>query len=105
MGHGWSLHKHQNQWHEESCSAAMISDKKLSLDIEDQSEGDIVTVTAASTDGVRYRGDYRYREGSQSNGEVFLERYRGPAGDVFIGTWREAGGPEGEWIVKIDRPE
>ena len=104
MRNEWSLYKDQDQWHEENCSEVTVSDTKLSLDIEDQNEGDIVTVTAASTDGIRYRGDYRYREGSQSNGEVFLERYKGPAGDVFIGRWREAGGPEGEWIVKVDRP-
>ena len=105
MRNEWSLYKDQDQWHEENCSEVTVSDTKLSLDIEDQNEGDIVTVTAASTDGIRYRGDYRYREGSQSNGEVFLERYKGPACDVFIGRWREAGGPEGEWIVKVDRPE
>jgi hypothetical protein len=105
MEKGWSLYKHQDQWHEEICSAATVTDAKLSLEIEDQEEGDTVTVTAVSTDGVRYQGDYRYREGSQSNGEVRLERYTGRSGEVFVGTWLEAGGSGGAFIVKLDRPD
>lgn len=104
MGRGWSLYKHQDQWHEESCSDVTVTDAKLSLEIEDRDEGDTVTVTAVSADGIRYRGDYRYREGSQSNGEVRLERYTGSTGDVFVGTWMEAGGPGGDFIIKVDRP-
>lgn len=105
MGNGWSLHKYHDQWYEEPCLAGTVNDAKLSINIEDQSEGDVVTVSASSMDGIHYQGDYRYREGSQSNGEVFVERYRGQAGDVFIGIRREAGGPEGTWIVKVDRSD
>jgi hypothetical protein len=102
MGNGWSLRELQSQWHEEICSDATVTDAKLSLEMEDQNEGDTVTVTAVSTDGIRYRGDYRYREGSQSNGEVLLERYAGPSGNVFIGTWQEAGGSGGKLIINLD---
>lgn len=104
MGAGWSLSKYEGQWHEEACLEAFVTDAKLSLEIEDRDEGDTVSVTAVSTDGIQYRGDYRYREGSQSNGEVSLERYKGPMGDVFIGVWKEAGGSGGEFIIKLDQP-
>ena len=70
----------------------------VSLDVE---EGDRVTVTAVSADGNCYEGDYRYREGSSSNGEVAFDRYRGPGGEVFLGEWHEAGGPRGQWIIRI----
>jgi hypothetical protein len=49
-----------------------------------------------------YTGDYRYREGSNSNGDVQLERYKGPTGDVFVGEWSESSTVRGEWIIKVN---
>jgi hypothetical protein len=99
MSAGWSLFKD----HKEACLEASVTDGRLSVDIEDREEGDTVSVTATSSDGIRYRGDYRYREGSQSNGEVSLERHKGPRGDVFKGVWKEAGGSGGELIINLEQ--
>ena len=96
---GWSLYKYEGQWHEESLSEASLSD--TSLVIELNRDGDTVTLTAASKDGVRYSGDYRYRQGSNSNGDVWLERYQGPEGSVFIGEWKESDKSRGEWIINL----
>jgi len=96
---GWSLYKYDGQWHEESFSEASLSD--ASLVIELHRDGDTVTLTAASKDGVRYSGDYRYREGSNSNGEVYFDRYQGPKGDAFVGEWKESEKVRGEWIIKL----
>ena len=97
---GWSLYKHDGEWHEAEVPQADISDAKLALDIE--AEGDTVAVMATSTDGVRYTGDYRYRDGSYSNGEVSFDRYKGPAGDVFVGERREVGPAKELWIIKVE---
>jgi hypothetical protein len=101
---GWSLYHYDGRWFEHEFAEVDVSDRKLTFDL-DVEEGDTVTVTAVSTDGGRYRGDYRYREGSDSNGEVAFDRYRGPAGEVFIGEWHEAGGPRGRWIIRIASAE
>ena len=104
MRSGWSLYKYEGQWYKQEFVEAVLSDNKLAIDIAVK-EGDTVTVTAVSTDGVTYQGDYRYREGSYSNGEVSLERYQGPSGDILAGEWREAGGPKGDWIIKMNAAE
>ena len=91
MRSGWSLYKYEGQWYKQKFVEAILSDNKLAIDIAAE-EGDTVTVTAVSTDGVTYKGDYRYREGSYSNGEVSLERYRGPSGDILAGEWQDARG-------------
>ena len=96
---GWSLYKYDGQWHEESLSEASLSD--TSLVIELNRDSDTVTLTTASKDGIRYSGDYRYREGSNSNGEAYFDRYQGPKGDVFVGEWKESDKSRGEWIIKI----
>jgi len=100
MPSGWTLYQYEGRWFEKEFDEAELSDNRLVVDIE-ADEGDTVTVTAVSKDGATYKGDYRYREGSASNGEVWFERYRGPAGDVFVGEWREAGGPTGRWMMLI----
>ena len=97
---GWSLYKYEEQWFEHELVEGELSDRKLTFDL-DVEEGDRVMVTAVSADGSRYQGDYRYREGSYSNGEVAFDRYRGPGGEVFVGEWHEAGGPRGQWIIRI----
>lgn len=99
MRKGWSLFQYEGQWREEAFSEAALSDQSLVIELE--RDGDTVTLTTASTDGVRYRGDYRYREGSNSNGEVWLERYQGPNGAVFVGEWKESDKARGKWIIKI----
>jgi hypothetical protein len=104
MRSGWSLYKYEGQWHKHDFTEAILDANKLAIDIAVE-EGDTVTVTAVSTDGVKYKGDYRYREGSYSNGEVWFERYRGTLGDILAGEWREAGGPKGDWIIKLDAAE
>ena len=101
MGGRLSLHELTQQWHEAKVTEARVSDTNLTVEVE-ASEGDIVTVTATSTDGVRYTGEYRYREGSNSNGEVLFERHKGESSSVMVGEWREAGGPTGRWILKIE---
>lgn len=101
---GWSLYEYEGEWYKHQFVEAILSDNKLAIDIPVE-EGDTVAVTAVSTDGVTYEGDYRYREGSYSNGEVSLERYRGPSGDLLSGEWREAGGPKGDWIIKVNEAE
>ncbi|MBI4401188.1 MAG: hypothetical protein HY581_06115 [Nitrospirae bacterium] len=101
MRSGWSLYHYEQQWYRHELADAQLSDSRLTFDINVE-DGDVVTVTAISTDGMTYKGDYRYREGSYSNGEVCLERYKGPAGDVLVGEWREAGGPTGDWIIKLN---
>src|SRR2546423_8415464 len=75
MRKGCSLYQYEGQWREEAFSDAALSDRSLVIELE--RDGDCVTLTTASTDGVRYRGDYRYREGSNSNGEVYFDRYQG----------------------------
>ena len=97
---GWSLYKYDDRWFEHELAEGELSDSKLTVDL-DVEEGDRVMVTAVSADGFRYEGDYRYREGSSSNGEVAFDRYRGPGGEVFLGEWHEAGGPRGQWIIRI----
>ncbi len=101
MGGRLSLHELTQQWHEAKVTEARVSDTNLTVEVE-ASEGDIVTVTATSTDGVRYKGEYRYREGSNSNGEVLFERHKGESSSVLVGEWREAGGPTGLCILKIE---
>lgn len=100
MSKGWALHQLEGQWHSEECTRATISDTKCELDLLD-GEGDTITVTASSEDGVTYRGTYHYREGSYSDGEVVLERYRARPGNMFVGEWREVGGTKGTWIIKV----
>ncbi len=100
MRAGLSLYKSNDHWHEAEVTEASVSDTHLTVDVE-APEGDTVTVTATSTDGVRYKGDYRYREGSNSNGEVVFERHKGQSSEVMVGEWRQAGGPTGPWIIKI----
>lgn len=99
MRKGWSLYKYEDQWHQETFSEAVLSEKSLVIELE--RDGDTVTLTTVSNDGVRYKGDYRYREGSNSNGEVSFDRYQGPKGDVFVGEWKESDKARGEWIIKI----
>lgn len=101
MGTGRSLYKSGDQWHEAIVTDVTLSDTMLTLDSE-AAEGDRVSVTLGSKDATTYRGDYRYREGSNSNGEAYFERYRGPIGGLLVGEWHEAGGPKGDWIIKID---
>jgi len=100
MSGGLSLHEMNDQWHEAKVTEASVSDTNLTVEV-DAPEGDTVTVTATSTDGVQYQGDYRYREGSNSNGEVVFERHKGQSSEVMVGDWREAGGFTGRWIIKI----
>jgi len=97
---GRSLYRYQGQWFEHELAEAASSDQALTFAI-DVADGDSVTVTATSGDGHRYRGEYRYREGSCSNGEVHFDRHRGLAGEVFVGEWLEAGGPSGPWFVVL----
>jgi len=92
-----SLYKYDGRWHEEAFSEAVLSE--TSLVIELNRDGDTVTLTTASKDGIRYTGDYRYREGSNSNGDVWLDRYKGPRGNVFVGEWKESDKSRGEWII------
>jgi hypothetical protein len=97
---GWSLCRFEGAWHHDAVSQASIADDRIVIELEQ--EGDTVTVTAKSTDGIRYAGDYRYREGSYSNGEVFFERFTGPAGHVFVGERREIGQRAELWVIKMD---
>lgn len=99
MYKGWSLYKYEGQWHEETSSEVALLDTSLVLELE--RNGDTVTLTTVSKDGIRYSGDYRYREGSNSNGEVYFDRYHGPKGDVFVGEWKESDRSRGEWILKV----
>lgn len=96
---GWSLCRFEGVWHHDAVSQASIADDRIVIELEQ--EGDTVTVTAQSMDGIRYAGDYRYREGSYSNGEVCLERFTGPAGHVFVGERREIGQKAEPWVIKI----
>lgn len=98
---GRSLHRYEGRWHEHDLEDTVGTDQSLtfSLDVED---GDRITVAATSIDGHRYLGEYRYREGGCSNGEVLFDRYRGPAGEVFVGEWLEAGGAHGPWVVLLE---
>jgi len=101
MATGWSLSQYGGTWHEDACVQVSITDSKLVIDIEVKEDADTITVTASSTDGVRYTGDYRYREGSDSNGLVYFERYQGPTGQVLIGERREVGRQPTRWIIKV----
>lgn len=103
MRKGWSLYQYEGQWHEETFSEMVLSDTSLVIELD--RDGDTVTVNTVSKDGVSYTGDYRYREGSNSNGDVWLERYQGPKGSVFIGEWKESDKSRGEWIIKILQSE
>jgi len=100
MRDGWTLYKYENQWHELHFSGASLSDGQLVVELA--TAEDIVTVMAHSKDGIRYDGDYRYRDGSYSNGDVTFERFRSAAGDVLVGEWRESSAVRGEWILKLD---
>ncbi|OLB65059.1 MAG: hypothetical protein AUH96_09210 [Nitrospirae bacterium 13_2_20CM_2_61_4] len=101
MAIGWSLSQYGGAWHEGACVQASITDSKLVIDIEVKEDADTITVTASSTDGARYTGDYRYREGSDSNGLAFFERYQGPAGQVLIGERHEVGRQPTRWIITV----
>ncbi len=101
MASGWSLSQYGGTWREDTCSQASITDSKLVIEIEVKEDADTITVTASSTDGVRYTGDYRYREGSDSNGLAYFERYQGPTGQVLIGERREVGRQPTRWIIKV----
>lgn len=100
MDSRWSLRQYESGWREERCAEASLSDTKLAIEILD-GEGDTITVTAASPDGVRYTGDYHYREGSYSDGEVLFERYKAPCGDVLVGEWWEVGRTRYAWIIRV----
>ena len=101
MACGWSLCTYDGKWHEDTCVQASLTDSKLVIDIEVKHDADVITVTASSTDGVRYTGDYRYREGSDSNGLAYFERYQGPSGQILIGERREVGRQPTRWIIKV----
>jgi len=101
MAIGWSLSQYGGTWHEDECSQASITDSRLVVDIEVKEDADTITVTASSTDGVRFTGDYRYREGSDSNGLAYFERYQGPTGQVLIGERREVGRQPTRWIITV----
>lgn len=95
----WSVCRFEGTWHHDTVSAASIADDTIVIEFEQ--EGDTVTVTASSSDGVRYAGDYRYREGSYSNGEALFDRYNGPTGNVFVGERKAIGQAKELWIIKI----
>ena len=99
MPKGWSLYKYEGTWLEEECAEVECSDAGLAFEIE--RDGDIVSVSTESRDGTTYQGDYRYREVSNSNGEVVLARYKGTTGDVFIGEWKESDTVRGSWIIHL----
>lgn len=99
MSQGWSLCRFEGTWHQDEVSGATIGDDRIVIELE--READTITVTAKSTDGHRYAGDYRYREGSESNGEVFFERFTAEGGDVFVGERREIGRPAELWVIKV----
>ncbi len=99
MPTGWSLYKYEGRWLEEECAKVECADTGLAFEIE--RDGDIVTVSTQSPDGTTYQGDYRYREGSNSNGEVLLARYKGTTGDVFIGEWKESNNVRGPWLIHL----
>jgi hypothetical protein len=99
MPQGWSVCRFEGAWHQDAVSQAAIADDRLVLEIE--REDDTITVTATSADGCRYAGDYRYRQGSESNGEACFERFRGAGGDVLVGERREIGRPVELWIIKV----
>lgn len=99
MSSSWSLYKYEGQWHEERLAEASVTDAKLDLEVE--RDGDTVTVTARSEDGVAYAGDYRYREGSNSNGEVRFTRYVSGSGAVLVGEWKESEAVSGPWIIVL----
>jgi hypothetical protein len=101
MASGWSLSQYGGAWHEDACVQASIADSKLVIDIEVKEDADTITVTASSTDGTRYNGDYRYREGSDSNGLAYFERYQGPTGQVLVGERREVGRTPTRWIITV----
>lgn len=103
MASGWTLYESEERWYHYDFTDAALSDGKLTIEIPVE-DGDTVMLTAASPDGVTYRGDYRYREGSQSNGEIRLDRFSGPAGDVLVGTWQEAGSTNGVCVIKVNNP-
>ena len=101
MASGWSLSQYGGAWHEGACVQANITDSKLVIDIEVKEDVDTITVTASSSDGVRYTGDYRYREGSDSNGLAYFERFQGPTGQILVGERREVGRQPSRWIVTL----
>ena len=101
MACGWSLCNYDGKWQEDTCIQASLTDSKLVIDIEVTHDADVITVTASSTDGVRYTGDYRYREGSDSNGLAYFERYQGPTGQILIGERCEVGRQPTRWIIKV----
>lgn len=97
MSSSWSLHRYEGQWREEPLTEASLTEAKLELELE--RDGDTVNVTARSQDGVAYVGDYRYREGSNSNGEARFTRYTSGSGAVLVGEWKESEAVSGPWIV------
>ncbi len=99
MSSDWSLYKYEGQWQEEPLTQASVTDAKVELELE--RDGDTVSVAARSQDAVAYAGDYRYREGSNSNGEVRFTRYRSGSGVVLVGEWKESEAVSGPWIVVL----
>lgn len=99
MPAGWSLVNQAGRWREEPLAQASLTES--GLEVELHRDGDTVTVAARSENGTDYRGDYRYREGSESNGEVRLSRYRNDTGNVLVGTWKESDKVSGSWIIVL----
>ena len=99
---GFSLYEDKGEWYEdESIKQLILSETRLGLDIED-GEGDIVTVSAQSSDGSIFHGDYRYKKRSYPDGKVRFERYIGQDGSVLFGEWNEGTRSKGRWIIKIE---
>ncbi len=101
MSSSWSLHRYEGQWREEPLTEVSLTDDKLDLELE--RDGDTVNVTARSPDAVAYSGDYRYREGSNSNGEVRFTRYTSGSGAVLVGEWKESEAVSGPWILILNK--
>ena len=99
MSPGWSVQKYEEQWHEEQLSTVSITESLAEVELE--RDGDVVSLTLRSEDGLSYRGDYRYREGSNSNGEARFVRYTNVAGTVFVGQWKESDAASGPWILVL----
>src|SRR2546430_17483843 len=102
MRSGWSLYKYEGQWYKQKFVEAILSDNKLAIDIAAE-EGDTVTVTAVSTDGVTYKGDYRYREGSTRTAKCRLSDIGGPQATSWPGNGRRPGDRKGTGFSRQTR--
>lgn len=101
---GISTYQYHKRPFKAEFSDAVITDTKLSVEVPDS--GDVMIMTATSTDNGRtYVGRYEYRGRTYNSGNIeFTRERKRNGGDTFKGQWIDPDERD-RWILEVDPPE